>query len=267
MDLSVTTTRWRARRRAGWVVRAAAMAVVAVLLAGGLAACDPPTLTATTVVSGRSHVWEIAWTPTGTMLWTERPGRIMKRTTGGTVSQISADLSDLLVSGETGLMGLAVDPQFSSNRRIYTCQGWTNGSARDVRVVPWVFNGAGTALTRQAPIVSGMPSSSGRHGGCRLLFDGARRLYVGTGDAAIGTNPQDLTSLGGKVLRVDPDTGAGVAGNPFASSANANTRRIFSYGHRNVQGLAIRPSNGSLAHLDTTRWGRSPRPNAGRLCP
>jgi glucose/arabinose dehydrogenase len=222
------------------------VALVALLVATGLTGCEPPRLTTRDVVTGRSHIWEIAWTPTGTMLWTERGGRIMKRTTGGTVSQVTADLSDLFASGETGLMGLAVDPQFRTNRRIYTCQGWTNGTARDVRVVPWVFDVAGTRLTRQAPIVSGLPSSSGRHGGCRLLFDGARRLYVGTGDAAIGTTPQDLTSGGGKILRVDPDTGAGVAGNPFASSANATTRRIFSFGHRNVQGLAIRPVNATL---------------------
>ena len=87
---------------------------------------------------------------------------------------------------------------------------------------------------------------SGRHGGCRLRFAPSGNLFVGTGDAAIGTTPQSLTSLGGKVLRVDPDTGAGVAGNPFASSTNATTRRIWSYGHRNVQGLAIRPSDGTL---------------------
>lgn len=223
----------------------AAGVVAAVLAATGLAACEPPTLAAQTVVSGRSHIWEIAFTPSGTMLWTERGGRIMKRT-GSTVTQVTADLSGLRVAGETGLMGLAVDPSFSSNRRIYTCMGYSSGGTTDVRVVPFVFNTAGTAVTRQAPIVTGMPASGGRHGGCRLMFDGARRLYVGTGDAAIGTTPQDLGSLGGKILRVNPDTGAGTPGNPFASSGNANTRRIYSYGHRNVQGLAIRPSNGTV---------------------
>lgn len=225
---------------------ATAAVAVAVLAVAALGACSPPTLSTSTVVANRSHIWEIAWTPSGTMLWTERGGAIMKRTTGGTVSQVSADLSGLRVEFETGLMGLAVDPQFSSNRRIYTCMGYSSGGTTDVRVVPFVFNGAGTALTRQAPIITGMPATNGRHGGCRLQFDRQRRLYVGTGDAAIGTTPQDLTSLGGKVLRVDPDTGAGSPGNPFASSSNANTRRVFSYGHRNVQGLAMRPSDGSL---------------------
>jgi glucose/arabinose dehydrogenase len=233
-------------RRRPHPTRRGALVAAAVLAATVLAGCEPPTLGAQTVVSGRADVWEIVFTPTGTMLWTERGGAIMKRTSAGTVSQVTADLSGLRVAGETGLMGLAVDPSFRSNKRIYTCMGWTDGSTSDVRVVPWVFNAAGTALTRQAPIVTGLPATSGRHGGCRLLFDGGRRLYVGTGDAAVGTNPQDLTGLGGKVLRVDPDTGAGTAGNPFASSGDADTRRIYSYGHRNVQGLAVRPSNGSL---------------------
>jgi glucose/arabinose dehydrogenase len=214
----------------------------------GLTACEtaPPTLTAQTLVGGLSHPWGLSFTPSRSIIWTERGGRIMRRRTNGAVNQLAANLSDLRVSGETGLMGVAVDPRFNANRRIYTCQGWTNGSSSDVRVIPWVANGDGTALARQAPIVTGLPASSGRHGGCRLRFDSSNRLYVGTGDAAIGTTPQSLTSMGGKVLRVDPDTGAGVAGNPFASSGNAVTRRIWSYGHRNVQGLAFRPADGLL---------------------
>ena len=71
-------------------------------------------------------------------------------------------------------------------------------------------------------------------------------LYVVTGDAAIGTQPQDLTALGGKVLRVSSTDGSGVAGNPFISSGNANSRRIFNYGHRNLQGLAHRPGTSQL---------------------
>ena len=235
------------RRGAGPRGRLASVAVALGLVVAGLGGCaDPPTLSAQTLVSGISLPWDLAFTPSGSMLWTERGGRIMRRTTGGAVNQLAADLSDLRVSGETGLMGIAVDPRFGTNQAVYTCQGWTNGSASDVRVVRWQANGPGTGLTRVADIVTGLPASSGRHGGCRLRFAPSGNLFVGTGDAAIGTTPQSLTSLGGKVLRVDPDTGAGAAGNPFASSTNATTRRIWSYGHRNVQGLAIRPSDGTL---------------------
>jgi len=190
--------------------------------------------------------WDLSFTPSGSILWTERGGRIMRRQSNGSVNQMEADLRDLHVSGETGLMGIVVDPRFNSNRRVYTCQGWTNGSANDVRVIRWEANSAGTGLTRIGIVVAGLPATTGRHGGCRLRFDSSTRLYIGTGDAAVGTNPQSLTSLGGKVLRVNPDTGAGSPGNPFESSSNANTRRIYTYGHRNVQGLAFRPADGSL---------------------
>lgn len=143
-------------------------------------------------------------------------------------------------------MGIAVDPGFNSNRRIYTCQGHQAGAARDIRVVPWVLPVGSTNLTRLTAIVTGLPIVTGRHGGCRLRFAPDGRLWIGTGDAAVGTNPQNLTSLGGKILRVDSMTGAGVSGNPFFGDPNANTRRIWSYGHRNVQGLALRPKDGAM---------------------
>lgn len=236
------------RRTVGRTGRLAVAALALGFGSAGLTACEtaPPTLTAQTLVAGLSHPWDLSFTPSGSIIWTERGGRIVRRQANGATNPLAADLSDLWVSGETGLMGVVVDPRFNANRRIYTCQGWTNGSRSDVRVIPWVANVAGTALARQAPIVTGLPASSGRHGGCRLRFDDSNRLYVGTGDAAIGTTPQSLTSMGGKVLRVNPDTGAGAAGNPFASSGNAVTRRIWSYGHRNVQGLAFRPADGLL---------------------
>ncbi|WCO67377.1 PQQ-dependent sugar dehydrogenase [Iamia majanohamensis] len=224
------------------------VAGLAALLLGltALGGCAPPTLRAQTLVSGLSNPWDLSFTPSGSMIWTERGGRIMRRTSSGAVNQVQADLSDLFASGETGLMGVLVDRRFNSNRRLYTCQGWTDGSRRDVRVIAWQFNTRGDALTRVRTIVSGIPASSGRHGGCRLFMDSSARLYVATGDAAVGTNPQDLRSLGGKVLRVDPDTGAGLSSNPFASSGNANTRKILSYGHRNLQGIAVRPADGTL---------------------
>lgn len=245
--LSPPDGRWRAGRPP--LLTRLALGVAALTGAIALAGCQPaaPTpLQARNVVTGLSSPWDLAFTPARSMIWTEKGGRIMRRTATGAVNQMAADQSDLFVGSETGLMGVVVDPAFTANRRIYTCQGWTSGGRRDVRVIPWVVNQAGTVLARQAPLVTGIPSTSGRHGGCRLRFDAVARLYVGTGDAAVGTNPQDLGSLGGKVLRIDRMTGQGVGGNPFIGSSNANARRIYSYGHRNVQGLAVRPGSGSL---------------------
>lgn len=211
------------------------------------AALAPPPLTVIPVVSGLAIPWDVVFLPDGTMLYDQRAGGFSIRTTTGTVRNLTANLSDLWVSGETGLMGLAVDPNFTANRTFYSCQGWKNAAdtAHEVRVVKWTLNTGLTAATRGATIVAGISTTSGRHGGCRLTFDGSGAIMVGTGDAATGTNPQNLASLNGKTLRVRTD-GTTPADNPFAGSTNANTRKLFTYGHRNVQGLARRPGTDEI---------------------
>ena len=193
----------------------------------------PPDLRVATFVSGLSIPWDIAFTPDGAMLFTQRRGVLSSRLADGTVQTVDAEFGDLFARGETGLMGIVVDPGFTSNRRFYTCQGHTGP---EVQVIAWSINAAYTQATRVAdPLVGGIPASTGRHGGCRLRFGPEGYLWIATGDAASGTVPQDLISLGGKVLRVDASTGAGAPTNPFAPS------RVYTYGHRNVQGLALRP--------------------------
>ena len=100
-------------------------------------------------------------------------------------------------------------------------------------------------------VVTGLPTTSGRHGGCRLLLDtGSKALYVGTGDAADPANPRNLTSLGGKVLRVHRRTGRPMAGQPVRRRRRPRQRLVWTYGHRNVQGLAQRPSDGSVVSVE-----------------
>jgi glucose/arabinose dehydrogenase len=94
-------------------------------------------------------------------------------------------------------------------------------------------------------LIKGLPTTSGRHGGCRLLITRNGALLVGTGDAAVGRNPQSLRSLGGKTLRLDPSTGRPWPTNPWRHAKNLKKRYLFTYGHRNVQGLAQR-RDGSL---------------------
>ncbi|WP_051209007.1 PQQ-dependent sugar dehydrogenase [Propionicicella superfundia] len=201
-------------------------------------------LRAEVVVRGLDHPWDLAPLPDGSLLVTERSGEIV-RITDGVVTPVVADLADLFAQGETGLMGLALDPAFASNRRFYTCQG--NAPAHDIRVIAWTLAADGSRADRVAdPLVSGLVLSSGRHGGCRLAFDAAGALLVSAGDAAQGGNPQDLAALAGKVLRVDPTSGAPAAGNPFLTAAAAQTRLVYTLGHRNVQGLAVRPGTGQV---------------------
>jgi glucose/arabinose dehydrogenase len=114
-----------------------------------------------------------------------------------------------------------------------------------VQVVAWVANAALTTLTRvNDPLVGGIDGSSGRHGGCQLRVIPDGSLIVGTGDATTGTNPQNLQSLAGKTLRVNRFNGAGVPGNAVGGDP-----RIYTYGHRNVQGLALR-GNGQLFSVE-----------------
>ena len=110
----------------------------------------------------------------------------------------------------------------------------------DVRVVSWVLAEDGKSARRAKELLTGLPvAQSGRHSGCRMALDATGALLVGTGDTAVASIPQDRTSLGGKVLRVSLDTGEGLPDNPFASSSDPNERRVLSYGHRNIQGIAL----------------------------
>ncbi|WP_369774551.1 PQQ-dependent sugar dehydrogenase [Saccharopolyspora cebuensis] len=194
------------------------------------------------VASGLENPWDIGFLPGGRALVTERSGGLTLLdglTPGATATPVQADFGDLAVGGEGGLMGLLPHPDFATNRLFLTCQN----HAEDVRVITWRLAEDGSRADRVGePLLTGLPvNPSGRHSGCRpaLAEDGA--LLLATGDAARPDVPQDRTSLGGKVLRMDVDTGAPLPDNPFADSPNPAERLVYSYGHRNPQGVAVRP--------------------------
>jgi glucose/arabinose dehydrogenase len=208
-----------------------------------------PTLRVRVVMRNLDIPWDTAFLPSGAMLVTERHRkRILLRRPGGRVRVVANRPRGIWasrVSAETGLMSLAVDPRFRSNRRFYTCHGQNLRRGRhDVRVVAWRLNRRSTRAVRTETLVRGIPATTGRHGGCRLEIDPRGRLWVGTGDGVKGRNPQRLRSLGGKVLRINRFTGGPARGNPYRRAANRNKRRVFTHGHRNVQGLGWRPGGG-----------------------
>jgi glucose/arabinose dehydrogenase len=199
-----------------------------------------PNFKVRTLARGLSHVWDVQPIDGGRMLLTERDTASLWLWTRGRLRSVAFPSDEVWVSGETGLMSLAIDPDFSRNRGLYTCQGGLTPAGHDVRVVAWRLSG-GRKAVRQRTLLAGLPTSSGRHGGCRLLIErDTGALFVGTGDAAIGSNPRDLTSLGGKVLRLNRRTGAPWPGNPYATASNLAQRYVYNYGHRNIQGLAQR---------------------------
>jgi aldose sugar dehydrogenase len=188
--------------------------------------------------------WDIAILPDRSWLVTERDRlRITRRSPDGSRTVVADDPPGFWASGETGLMSIVADPRFEANRRFYTCGGFSSGGQQSIRVYAWRLNEAGTDARRSGLLLDGIDISSGRHGGCRLRFDPDGRLYVGTGDSAVGTNPQDLHSLNGKILRLNRFTGEPSEGNPWPRAKDPVKRYIWNYGHRNVQGLAWRPGD------------------------
>ncbi|WP_246630592.1 PQQ-dependent sugar dehydrogenase [Modestobacter lapidis] len=211
-----------------------------------------PALEVEVLADGLDHPWDVARAPDGTLVLDERGGGLTAVLPDGTVRELEADFGDLFAEGETGLMGLVLDPDFADNRRLYTCQGAEDGAADGgpaIEVVSWTVDAQWREATRvDDPLLGEIPvnESSGRHGGCRLRFDPTGALLVGTGDNAVGSHPQDLGTLAGKVLRIDADTGGPAEGNPFLEADDPLTRLVLSYGHRNVQGIAVQPGTGSV---------------------
>ncbi|WP_149361740.1 PQQ-dependent sugar dehydrogenase [Lolliginicoccus suaedae] len=202
-----------------------------------------PPLTVSTEIDGLSVPWDVVTAPDGTLLTGERSGRFVAKLPGGTVREVAADLSDLWAQGETGLMGLALDDDFASNRILYACHGFDDGNTRDIRVTSWTVEEDWSALVPAGTVIDGFPTVTGQHGGCRILVDDEGSLYIATGDAAVGTNPQDPDVLGGKVLHVTT-SGHPAAGNPDPASP------VFTLGHRNPQGLAKDPASGDIYSVE-----------------
>lgn len=186
-------------------------------------------------VSGLTNPWDMAFLSDGTMFFTERAGTVKVRLPNATINNVVTP-ADVAPAGAGGMMGVAIDPNFASNKLIYTCYTATN----DNRVVRWqvnnTFNGVVGGGTVLVTITKGTD-----HFGCRTRFGPDGKLWVTTGDGAIGTLPQDLNSLNGKVLRVNAD-GNAPADNPFVGAPGDD--RIYTFGHRNVQGIAFQPGTG-----------------------
>jgi glucose/arabinose dehydrogenase len=250
------------------------------------------------VLEGLDNPWDLAFLDDGTMLFTEKCKGLSVRMPDGTVTKLygvgategyASNGSDLFCEGQAGMMGVAFDPDFANNRRIYVYSTSNMATPHTNRLMRFTVNADFTGLADRTDIVADVPykmaasnhpfGGPGAHNGGRVRFDSNGHLFLTTGDTHNGEVPQSPTMMGSKVLRIDTD------GNAIADNAPPEgfDKRTFTYGHRNVQGIAFHPVTGQAITAEHGPWhsdeitilqnggnaGWDPRPNmAGRAdCP
>lgn len=203
----------------------------------------------TTIASGLEHPWAVALLPDGGFLVTERPGRMRRVAADGTVSAPLAGVPAVFAEGQGGLLDVVLAPDFANTRRIYFSyaeagEGGTAGTAVAIATL-----GEGTledvkVLYRQQPKLVGP-----NHFGSRIAFDGTPpgsggHVFISQGDRNDRPTAQKLDMLQGKLVRLNLD-GSVPQDNPFVGRKDARPE-IWSYGHRNMQGLAIDARTGKV---------------------
>jgi glucose/arabinose dehydrogenase len=184
--------------------------------------------------------WELAFLPDGSMLVTERGGTLKHINSG-----VSTPVSGVSPVGEGGLLGLVLHPNFATNRYLYLYFTTRDSGSLENTVVRYTYEG--NALREPKTILGGIIASRNHDGG-RIAFGPDGYLYITVGDASKSTLAQDTKSLNGKILRL-ADDGSVPSDNPFGNA-------VYSYGHRNPQGLAW-DADGNLWATEHGRSGLS----------
>ena len=202
----------------------------------------------TTLASGLNHPWGLEFMPDGRMIISERPGTIRIITSSGSVGNPIANVPPVRNKGDGGLMDLRLDPDFKSTRLIFfSFMKDSAGTGRNI-VARARLSKDETKLENVTVIYRGTSAYSGpNHNGSRMLFDSAGHLYVTFGerfDDSIRMEAQKLNSSLGKIILIEKN-GKAVPSGPFAGIAG-ELPEIYSYGHRNPQGLAFSPVTGEL---------------------
>jgi len=202
---------------------------------------DTPKMRVETVATNLEIVWSIRFAPDGRMFFTERPGRVRVFENGKLRTAPLFTVSDVELSGESGLMGIALHPKFAENRFLYLAYAYQANGKQNVKVVR--YRETGETLTDAKTLVELIPAAR-YHAGTRLGFGPDGKLYITTGDATNQSQGQELNTLGGKTLRLNDD-GTIPADNPFAGRKDARPE-IWTYGHRNAQGMDWQPESGLM---------------------
>ena len=238
-----TVGRWTLGSSAGTqTLEASASGYASARFSATALAAGAPGFTRSVWLSGLLNPWDLAFTPDGAALFTERSRGLSVRLASG-ATRLLLRPADLVVQDQSGMLGVALDPQFAANRTVYVLMASNAAGATDNRILRLTVNADYTAVSARTDIATGISYAGGAHSGGRLRFGPDGLLYLSTGDNRSGTVPQDLSVLGGKVLRLTRD-GAPAAGNATPAGGNP---RIYTLGHRNPQGIAFRPAGGANA--------------------
>jgi aldose sugar dehydrogenase len=280
-------------RQMSSVVRCALIAGAAMSVISTAVAQSAPVLSHAVVVSKLDSPWDMAFLPDGTMFFTEKCNGLSVRMANGTVTKLlgmkdskgyASTANDLFCEGQAGMSGVAVDPNFASNRQIYVYSSSSLTAPGTNRLMRLKVNDASTGVSDRTDIVADVqykPRASdhpfggpGAHNGGRVRFGPADGfIYLTTGDTHNGAVPQSPTLIGGKVLRIDRD-GKAAPGNGAPAGFDP---RIYTYGHRNPQGITFRPGTNQPFTAENGPWhtdevtalvpggnaGWDPRPNVG----
>lgn len=202
--------------------------------------------------------WGMAQLPDGDILVTDRQGELKLITDGKMLSQNIGGLPDIYVSGQGGLLDITLHPDYANNGWIYMTYSSPEGEGDggNTALMRAKFNKARMALSEQQVLYKGSDNTTkGQHFGSRIAFDKKGYVYFSIGDrGARDIKPQSLSLDGGKIYRLHED-GRIPTDNPFVSQKGAKPA-VFTYGHRNPQGMAMHPETGEI-------WSHEHGPRGG----
>lgn len=201
-----------------------------------------PQMKVETVAENLEIVWSIVFAPDNRVFLAERPGRVRIIENGKLRAAPFFTVPDISLSDEGGLMGMVLHPKFADNRFVYLAYTYRDErNEQNVRVVR--YRETGESLVEPKTIIEAIPASK-YHAGTRLKFGADAKLYITTGDATKQKRAQNLSSINGKTLRLNDD-GSIPSDNPFVGQKDARSE-IWSYGHRNAQGMDFQPETGLM---------------------
>ena len=224
-----------------------------------------PNVRVETVTDRLENPWGLAFLPDGTMLVTERPGRLRRITPAGVIGAPISGVPAVLQRGQGGLLDIALAPDFAASRTLYLSFAEARDGGGATSLARATLSGDMTRLDAVTVIFRQQPAGRGGvHFGSRIVPARDGTLFLTLGDRGERDKAQDLSTHYGKVIRIRPD-GSVPPDNPFVGKPGV-LPKIWSYGHRNIQGAALHPVTGQLWTVEHGAMGGDElnRPLAGR---